>query len=79
MQILQVVFLQDLQDLAVKIVHVSCKSYTKNEVFLAKYKTSCKIFTRTKCNNFLAKFDQILQENYLTFSSCKNMARGFIP
>ena len=70
--ILQVFFLQDLQDLALNLARSctkSCKSCTKNEAFLAR--KICKII-------FMQDFDQILQENYLTIFSCKILARFFI-
>ena len=46
-------------------MHKSCKSCTKKEAFLARYKTFCKIFARKKCKIvflqfFLARFLQDL-------------------
>ena len=60
-------------------MHISCKSCTKNEAFLARYEKSCKNLARKICKIiFLQDFDQILQENYLTIFSCKILARFFI-
>ena len=60
-------------------MHISCKSCTKNEAFLAKHKKSCKNLARKICKIiFLQELDQILQENYLTTFSCKILARFLI-
>ena len=39
------IFLEDLQNLALNLA-IPCKSCTKNEGFLARYKESCKIFAK---------------------------------
>ena len=57
----------------------SCKSCTKNEAFLARYKMSCKNLARKFCKIiFLQDLDHILQENYFTIFSCKILARFFV-
>ena len=77
MQILQVIFLQDLQDLAQNLA-LSYKSCTKMKLFLQDIK-SCKNLVTKICKIiFLQDFDQILQENYLTIFSCKIVIRFFI-
>ena len=77
-QVLQVFFLQDLQDLALNLAQI-LKSCTKNEAFLARYKKSCKKLARKYCKmNFLQDLIKVLQENYLRIFSCKILARVFI-
>ena len=61
------------------ILHVSCKSCTKNEAFLERWKKSCKILARKNCKIiFLQDLIKILQENYLADFSCKILTRFFI-
>ena len=62
MQILQVFFLQDLQDLFLHLIlHISCKSCTKIKLLLQyinnRARKNCKII-------FLQALIKILQENY---------------
>ena len=58
------------------ILHISCNSCTKNEAFLARYKTFCKNLARKNCKIvFLQDLIKILQENYLANFSCKILAR----
>ena len=86
MQILQVFFLQDLQDLAsiflarfARSCTKSCKSCTKNEAFLARYEKSSKTLARKICKIIILQgLIKILQENYPATFSCKILARFFI-
>ena len=56
-----------------------CKSCTKNEAFLARYKRSCKNLARKNCKIvFLQDLIKLLQENYLVKFSCKILARVFV-
>ena len=64
MQILQVLFLQDLQDLALNLANLALimKLFLQDE-------QSCKNLARKTCKIiFLQDYDQILHENYLTIS-----------
>ena len=73
--ILQVFFLQDLQDLAQNLASLALKM----KLFLSRYEKSCKNLARKFCKIvFLQEFDHILQENYLTNFSCKFLARFFV-
>ena len=66
-------------DILYLILHISCKSCTKNEAFLARYKKPCKNLTR---QNYLAKYSckilQVLQEKFLQDldTSCKMVFTG---
>ena len=65
-QILQEIFLQDLQDLAINLASLALKM----KLFLQDIKD----LTRNRKIIFLQDFDQILRENYFTFflqKSCK--------
>ena len=46
---------------------MSCKSYTKNEAFLARYKISCKDFASKICKIIFARF----RSNLARKLSCK--------
>ena len=71
MQVLQVFFLQDLQDLALNLASLALKM----KLFLQELKNLALILqelVRKNCKIiFLQDFNHILQENYLAVFSCK--------
>ena len=73
--ILQVFFLQNLQDLAQNLASLALKM----KFFLQDLNNLARFLQENFCKIlFLQDLDQILQENYLTILSCKILARCFV-